>query len=664
MEAYSVAIRLRLVDSVTSGLMNLSRHFAKVGGNAQQLQRRLDAIKFTMVAGAAMAGTGMFGLHMLGKTLPYAKDYVHQLEQMNIAGMKHAEIARSIQAAWGASATVPTSTAAENLAAIRELRMVFGNTNDAIANMPAVQQLQAILANVKGANAHDEAYTVAKALEMKGAVRNPAEFRTEADMMAKAIVASGGKVAASDFLSTFKYGRSATIGWDEHFAFQILPTLIQEMKNGSGTGGAGGPGNALMSVYDKVINGKIAQKDIPLWAQLGLIDPSKVVKTKSGSTKGLLPEAVRGWQTFQADPFAWTQNVLLPAMKAHGITDPAKQQMYLSRLGGTRTAAFMLQQMGLQWWKFQRDVPLIQGAKGLAAYQELVKNDPMMAQLALQKQWQNLLAVIGYQIMPAVVSWTAKVVTGLRGLTDAMRAHPALTKTLVAGFAALSATLTFGGAVLMLAAAFGALELALDVLAVPAILPAIIAGVTGVAGVLGGVLLTAFSAIGAVIAAIVSPVGLAVAAIAGVGVAIYEIVTHWNASKSIVANIKAEFSMFWSWVGDKVHWLLNLLPSGPKTPGHISSDNWPDMPAKPGQRDAGPSNWPDRPHKAPASGSRFVAPTRVQPASFTGDVHMDGERVGQVVWRHQTAALDRAALGSSSNFDPHMTLAPTGLGYA
>src|SRR4051812_36655617 len=99
-EAYSVGIRLSLIGNVAQGLGALARQFAVVNGGAVALQAQLNRIRLTMLAGGALAGTGIFGLAMVGKTVNAAKDYVHQLAQMNTAGMTHLEIVRATQAAW------------------------------------------------------------------------------------------------------------------------------------------------------------------------------------------------------------------------------------------------------------------------------------------------------------------------------------------------------------------------------------------------------------------------------------------------------------------------------------------------------------------------------------------------------------------------------------
>jgi hypothetical protein len=109
-EAYSVAVRVTLINGVTSGLMNMSRPSPRPTATpwrssaARQHQVQGD------LAGGALAGTGLFGLHLIGKTLPYAKEYTRQLALMNTLGMKQADIAQVVADAWRTSYLVPTTT--------------------------------------------------------------------------------------------------------------------------------------------------------------------------------------------------------------------------------------------------------------------------------------------------------------------------------------------------------------------------------------------------------------------------------------------------------------------------------------------------------------------------------------------------------------------------
>lgn len=460
-EAYKVATTLTLTNHVSGVLGLISRDFMKTKAEAAALQLELKKIKLLGMSGAILGGAGFMGLMAIKGAVKPASDYVHQLELAKAAGMQQLEIAQATTAAWKATGTVMTTTATSNMAAIRELRMVFGDTQDAVKNMPTVQRLQAILQNVRGGNAHDEAYTVAKALEMKGAVRNPAQFENAADLMTKAMIASGGKVAAQDFLSAFKYGRSATIGWDDRFTYGILPTLIQEMKSSGGSGGAGGPGNALMSAYAAVVGGTVPQKSLKVWQSIGMLDPSKIVWDKVGSAKGLRPGGITGSDVFQQDPYRWTQTFLVPALVKAGYDTEAKQRQVLQYLFPNRTAGFVMSQMALQGWKFDRDQRLIGQASGLSAYDEMIKRDPEMAMRALGAQWENFKTALGIGLVPILIPFLRNLTTAFNALADFAQKHPTLTQGLMATFAGLSLLATIGGALLVASAGIKMIGLAM-----------------------------------------------------------------------------------------------------------------------------------------------------------------------------------------------------------
>jgi hypothetical protein len=463
-EAFSVGVRLSLVNQVTAGLMGISSAFARVHGDARQLQGQLDRIKLTLAGGAALAGTGFFGLAMIGKTIEPAREYAHQLALMNTAGMRQVDIVKSINAAWALNKTVPTSTATQNLEAIRELRTVLGDTQEAINFLPQAQKMAYILQNVRGStDSKGEVQAAGRALDRRNATASPQEAAVQTDLMLKAIVASGGVLSAKDFAQTFMYGRSATQGWSNEFAYKILPSLMQEFKSGNGSGAGGGPGNPLMSAYNAVVNGVIPQKALPVWMELDLLNRNKVVWTKSGEAKGLLPGGIKNYEKFISNPYAWALEDMVPAMERAKYTEAQKRQA-IGYLFPNRTAAAVISTMVFQSRAIERDRKMFDIAQGMGAYETLMKNDPMAAQAALTAQWKNLLTVIGFEILPVVVSGTLKLIDGLRDLAAWMREHPKTTKALVLGFAALSAAMAFSGTVLLLSGSFRAMNLAIGLL--------------------------------------------------------------------------------------------------------------------------------------------------------------------------------------------------------
>lgn len=454
-EAYKVFVTLSLIDGVSKGLKEISIGFRKIDKEAQALNQKLKSISNFTMAGVAMSAAGGAGIFGLKTAVSAANEYTHQLALMNQMGIQHRDIVKATAAAWKAADIVPTSSAAENMATMRHLLMVFGASDmkDVTRYMPMVQQMQAVLSSTIGGRVGDVSYDVAKALEMRGATLNPALFQSQADMMTKAIVASGGKVTPGDFLSAFKYGRTASLGWNDQFTYTILPTLIQEMKARGGFG-TGGPGNALMSAYAAVVGGVVPQKALKVWQNLGLLDPSKIVWTKAHEAKGLEPGGIKGWQQFMANPFDWAQSVLMPALKKAGYITPEDQRQAIQYLFPNRTAGFAMQQLVTQPWKFVRDQQLIQRATGLLGYAALLKTDPVLAQLALQKQWNNLLAILGYTIMPELLKGMQILISVFRNLTNLIRAHQLAFKVLIVFFGALSAVLAIAGSIAVLAAAF------------------------------------------------------------------------------------------------------------------------------------------------------------------------------------------------------------------
>jgi hypothetical protein len=640
-EAYSIGVRISLVNHASAGLLGLSRAFVQTEQDAKRLQKRLDSIQSMAIKGGALLGVGAAGLTVVGKMIKPAAEYAHQLQLMNVTGMKHLEIIKATKAAWDAAKTVPTANAAENLAAIRELRMVFGDTGHAIQYMPVVQRMQGVLSNLLGGNAGDQAYTIAKALEMKGAVKDPGQFSAQADMITKAMIASGGKVSGNDFLSAFKYGRAATTGWNDAFAYTILPTLIQEMKtNGGSGGGSGGPGNALMSMYAAVVGGTIPQKSLKVWEKLGLLDPSKIVWTKTHSAKGVEPGGIMGSAMFQANPFEWTQKVLAPALAKAGYNTPEKQKEALQYLFPNRTSGFVATQMLEQPWKFKRDQGLIAQASGIDAYNQLLKSDPMMAEMALQKQWNNLQAQLAFTIMPKLIKGFTWLTDEMEKMTKWAKNHTTTVKVLMWSFIGLSASMAFGGAVLLLGAAFRGLGLALAFNAIGGsagvVRLASSLGIFGKAmlfsevGGAGGIL-----SIGKSLTSVVGALGLLSQA-AGVFVAAY---AGWKAGGYLYDNYYAGTK-----AGDRIGAIgAHVMAFLGNREAQASVDR---------MNGRGPVNHTGDFHGLPPSvGPRGVVHTTI---------NIDGRKVAEAITPHQARAASRPQSGVSG-FDPTRYPTPVGV---
>src|SRR5262249_31382592 len=162
----------------------------------------------------------------------------------------------------------------------------------------------------------------------------------------------------------------ATIGWDDRFTYGILPTLIQEMKNSGGAGGTRGPRDALVSGHAPPLRGPGPPKTPKGWEQPRPPHPAQGARGPGRRPHGGAPGGILGSGVFQQDPYQWTQQYLVPAMVKAGYDTEGKQRQALQYLFPNRTAGFVMAQLALQGWKFDRDQKLIGQAAGLAAYNE------------------------------------------------------------------------------------------------------------------------------------------------------------------------------------------------------------------------------------------------------------------------------------------------------
>jgi hypothetical protein len=455
---YKVAVDIVLANGVSPVLAVISRDVLGVNSTVKQIENSFGrwAVAVGGVA-AILGGTAILGA--LGKMVGHGKELVHQQELMKAAGMTNKEIAEATAKAYEVSAKVQTSTISENLKSIRELRMAFGDTPDALKYLETVRKAQTVVDATLGGHG-DQIFEMVKALEMKGKTMNPQEFTVMVDKMTKAIVASGGRITATDFLGAFKYGRTAMLGWDDDFIAKYLPTLMQEMKQGKGAGnGTGGPGNALMSAFANVVAGQVPKTAAEEMLRLGMLDESKVNWSKSGHIANLQSGAVEGTDLFMRNPYEWVQKVLMPRLQAAGFTTQEQIVGEIGRLFKNRTAGQMITMMALQGGAFagehsrmEKDAKLIGQAKGLGAFGELTAHDPKTIMEGFHDQWKAMLEALGSPLVGPALEGVKMVTNAFTAVAQFAGAHPDAIRIVAEGLAILGGSLVVGGLVALGAA--------------------------------------------------------------------------------------------------------------------------------------------------------------------------------------------------------------------
>lgn len=540
-EAYAVAVRVRLINGVTAGLMSMSSAFARVHGDATKLQRQLDSIKFKLAAGGALVAAGAFGFYLLDKAVKPAEEYAHQLNIMHMAGMSNLDIARATGDAWRNTGTVITTTATQNLRAILDLKNILGTMKDAEWALPIVTKVGAVMASSSegavSSNAQDIAFSMAKALDIIGAARDPKTFAREASLMSKVVTAFQNRVTPKQFQGVFQYARQAKFDLSDEFKYEFLPSLMLEMSSGSNSSGGGsrGVGPMLAAIYRVTNQGYINKKAVPLWEKLGLVGKGTALKT---STEGTVTDPLKDRRLAAQNPFLFATTVLEPAIKrafGQNIGKDREREIIGELFRGNQLAAAAMMEFISKPQNYLRDQQIIRHAMPYGqAYEQARKNDPNFQWTALHAQYENALTALGIAVLPIVIKGVRLLAEILQPVGAWMMQHATLTKTLVLGFAALSGAMLFGGTVLLLSAAFSAIALVVPVLA------------------------AGFGVLAVGIGAISLPVLAVIAGVAALGLALWKIAKNWDTTKSVLQNIWNEFGMFFKWLGDKVAWLFGL----------------------------------------------------------------------------------------------------------
>ena len=604
-EAYRISVRMNLVNNVSSGLALISQHLRRTDGDVKALHKGLGLL------GGVMAGVGVAGVAMVGKMLKPAEEYTSQLQKMNMAGMKQAEVADAVGAAWKLAGQNLTTTATGNLKALLDLRNVTGSLEEAKHFLPIMQRMQTVLAASKdgGVSGHagDLAFSAMKALDIRGAINDPKRLDAQADLMTRVIVGTQGRVTPEQFQSVFNYARQAKFSMSDDFAYKILPTLMLEnASKGGGGGGSRGVGPALAAIYRWSNQGYVNKKSLPLLQELGLLTGPALSTSTSGTTTAPLKYA----DLAASNPFEWSKKIIdqhvIPYMQRHKMANTEANVLSVINMmtRGNQLAGSILGEFYVKRQNFERDKKLMEGVMSPEeAYRNAMSKDPETARRALHAQWENFQTSLMMNVAPLVVPALMKLSKGLNVLGEVFRKYPDITKGLVLGFTGLAAAMAISGTIMAATIGFKTLGAALTL-------------VRGGIG-LGGTLLGLGRGIaGLATTLLTNPLVLQLMAVAAGSYMVYKGATALGADK------------VGSWLGGK---LADWFQADPVA--KMDQD------------------------------SRYIAARSHGSQHGPAHVYMDGRKVGEIVTAHQARAASRPSAGTTA-FDFTMMPPPSPMGYA
>lgn len=447
-EAYSVAVKLSLINHVSAGMLMISKSLATAGQDVDKLNSKLASIGKQGAIGGLMVAGGLGIAAMFKGPLEEASKFQNEIERFRSLGLGDKVTNDAVKFASGMN-TYGTSIR-ENLGLLRDAQTVFGDFHEAQMVTPLLAKMKfanAALYGDEGGAMKDKAFMdMLKVIEMRGGLASEDAFYKQANMVQQVLTATGGRVGANEYLNFIKTGGVAAKGLkDENFYYNMEP-LIQEM-------GGSRSGTGYMSAYQNLVQGRTTQRAAMELMRIGMLDPDKVEYDKIGKIKQIKPGALKEQDQFIQSPFKWMQDVLLPSFAAKGIT---KNQDILNEIGAifsNRTAGMFFSTMYSQQASIEKNVKLNSGAAGIDELEENAKKTMTGKLIELNKKWTDLQLKLGDVILPLAIRALDKLNPMLKDLAGWMDKNQGTVKGLTYALLGLSAFLIGGGLINMLIAA-------------------------------------------------------------------------------------------------------------------------------------------------------------------------------------------------------------------
>jgi hypothetical protein len=447
-EAYSVAVKLSLINHVSAGMLMISKSLAAAGQDVDKLNAKLSSIGKQGAIGGLMFAGGLGIAAMFKAPLDEAKKFQNEVERFRSLGLGDKVTNDAVKFASGMN-TYGTSIR-ENLGLLRDAQTVFGDFHEAQMVVPLLSKMKfanAALYGDEGGAMKDKAFMdMLKVIEMRGGLKSEEAFNKQANMIQQVQTATGGRVGANEYLNFIKTGGVAAKGMrDDKFYYNMEP-LIQEM-------GGFRVGTGLMSGYQNLVQGRTTARAAEELMRLGMLDPKKVIYNKIGNIKQIKPGAVNGSDLMVEDPFQWMQKVMLPAFASKGITS---QQAILNEIGAiftNRTASNLYSTMFLQQANIEKNMKLNAGAAGINELDKNAKNTLSGKQLEFGAKWRDLMLNLGAVVLPLAIKVLDKLNPALKDLAKWMENNQGKVKGFTYALLGLSAFLIGGGLINMVIAA-------------------------------------------------------------------------------------------------------------------------------------------------------------------------------------------------------------------
>lgn len=480
-EAYSVAIKLSLVNHVSSGLAMLSSQLKAAHGDAGQLQSRLNSIQKMATSGLMMVGAGLGIAAMFKSPLDEARQMQAETARFASLGFGDKISSQALKFAQGME-TFGTS-ARDNMTLVSDAMAVFKDLHHAEFAAPLMAKMkfanEAVFGGEKGGANERKFMDMLKVIEFRGGLSSEKEFFTQADYVQKVITGSRNRVDASQLLQALKTGGVALTRRENEKFYLGAEPLIQEF-------GGQRYGTGAMSIYQNLVQARgtiTAQQEL---YRLGLLKKDMVVFNKLGKLKKALPGAFVGSSILESEgELALLEKVLLPAFAKKGVVGDEAIIREIGMILGNRTGSGLMARIYQQMATLKKQIEANKHAMGIDELDAKAQTTYDGQKIRLHAQWRDLMLQLGVSVLPMAIV----AVKGLNGfmftLNDFLKKNGDSARILARDMLLLGGALVIGGTVRIATAAFQGFALASQLAGSRAL--AQTAAVNGFAGAVGNI---------------------------------------------------------------------------------------------------------------------------------------------------------------------------------
>lgn len=378
---------LGVLGRAQAQMKNLDRVFSKSvgeGGGLFAFTRGLGFGIAQMTAYTVAAETAQ-------KALNASIEGQHERVRMEAAGMSPGEINDAQAAATDLSAKLPALSQSTILHMLRNARSIVGSYEEAAKLIEPLARLRVVVMGGHPERAEElegDFDKIQKAQEIVGVTQDPARFTKDMNLIAKAMNVFGDTLRPYDFFEFAQRSRQAGQGFSDEFLLGVGPTLMQHM-------GGAQAGTAMAALFQQFLGGHMSMAAARMMEKYNLLDPSKVEFTKAGLIKHVDVGALKENNLAKTNPYRWVNDVLLPALRAGGVTTKAQIGDVLAVLASKSTTGQALGIFATQQQNIDKDVALEHSAPGLEAADTFMNKDVTMAWQGLEAQITNFMQIVG-----------------------------------------------------------------------------------------------------------------------------------------------------------------------------------------------------------------------------------------------------------------------------